>query len=250
MTQQPPKILVFSDFDGTISTQDTGTVIIDHCMGYDARRALDRQILDGTASFRDAVEFMWDSVNITWEEALTLVKAISLDPRFGEFYRFCAENHIPLTVLSSGLHPLVAIFLKDFITTSDDDSGVLSILANDIVITEKEGKAVWKILYRDESSHGHDKSLSIQNYLDSLSTASTRDHHPLPPQQNPAKGPLIIFIGDGVSDISAARHADLVFAKRGKDLESWCKRENVPHIPWDDFGTVLDVLKQKTAELM
>ncbi|KAJ3054080.1 hypothetical protein HK102_011578, partial [Quaeritorhiza haematococci] len=53
-------IMIFSDFDGTITTEDTGTALIDRCMGYDRRRALDHAIFEGKKTFRDAVTEMWD----------------------------------------------------------------------------------------------------------------------------------------------------------------------------------------------
>nr|KAJ3422597.1 hypothetical protein HK105_007375 [Polyrhizophydium stewartii] len=98
---QPPA-LVFLDFDGcarhgelaaavrerltllarrTIATSDTGTVIIDSCMGRDVRKALDKKILDGQMSFRDAVELMWAAVTLSWEDAMALVADIPLDPK-------------------------------------------------------------------------------------------------------------------------------------------------------------------------
>ena len=49
------------------------------------------------------------------------------------------------------------------------------------------------------SSHfGHDKSLELRKY------SHLRDR------------PIILYAGDGVSDLSAAKEADLLFAKAGK----------------------------------
>jgi hypothetical protein len=36
-----------------------------------------------------------------------------------------------------------------------------------------------------------------------------------------------------VSDISAARETDLLFAKKGRDLVKHCLQENVPFYPFD-----------------
>ncbi len=55
--------------------------------------------------------------------------------------------------------------------------------------------------------------------------------------------PQIVFIGDGVSDLSAAIEADIVFAKKGKDLETWCIRKGVEYHGWDDFSMILKVLR-------
>ncbi|KAI9139003.1 HAD-like domain-containing protein [Paraphysoderma sedebokerense] len=98
MTSAP--IYIFSDFDGTISTQDTGVVLIDKCMGSVRRKELDKQIFDGVISFREAITQMWDSVNMTWEEGQELLKDVVLDPYFEQFFMYCSAQDIPLFVLS------------------------------------------------------------------------------------------------------------------------------------------------------
>jgi|SRR5579859_6768016 len=64
---------------------------------------------------------------------------------------------------------------------------------------------------------GHDKSRAIKPYA-----------------AVPADGrPILVYCGDGVSDISAARETDLLFAKKGRDLVTHCLNENVPFYPFD-----------------
>jgi 2-hydroxy-3-keto-5-methylthiopentenyl-1-phosphate phosphatase len=50
------------------------------------------------------------------------------------------------------------------------------------------------------SGHGHDKSREIRPYAN------------LPPEQRP----VLFYAGDGVSDLSAAKETDLLFAKAGR----------------------------------
>lgn len=50
--------------------------------------------------------------------------------------------------------------------------------------------------------------------------------------------PLIVFIGDGVSDLAAAREADVLFARRGLRLEEYCREHNISYIPFDTFSDV------------
>jgi hypothetical protein len=64
---------------------------------------------------------------------------------------------------------------------------------------------------------GHDKSKAIKPYA-----ALPADHRP-----------ILVYCGDGVSDISAARETDLLFAKKGRDLVTHCLQENVPFYPFD-----------------
>jgi 2-hydroxy-3-keto-5-methylthiopentenyl-1-phosphate phosphatase len=56
-----------------------------------------------------------------------------------------------------------------------------------------------------KSPHGHDKSIEIRKYSS------------LPDDERP----VMFYAGDGVSDLSAAKETDLLFAKAGKgDLSS------------------------------
>lgn len=60
----------------------------------------------------------------------------------------------------------------------------------------------------DVRSHfGHDKSLTLRPYAQ------------LPEDQRPT----LFYAGDGVSDLSAARETDLLFAKKGHG-ESGCRK--------------------------
>jgi len=47
--------------------------------------------------------------------------------------------------------------------------------------------------------------------------------------------PLVVFIGDGVSDLAAAREADVLFARKGLRLEEYCIENNIPFVPYDTF---------------
>ncbi|KAJ3220192.1 hypothetical protein HDU67_005518 [Dinochytrium kinnereticum] len=222
-----PKIIVFSDFDGTITTKDTGTVLIDHCITYEKRRELDMSVLSGEKRYRDAVHEMWDGVYLSWSETTELLKDIQLDPDFDEFHDYLLKHGFPLNVVSAGLVPLCELFLK----TYTREGGVLEVFANDVVFGER-----WKIVYRDESQYGHDKGAPIRALKEQFAS-------------NCKERPILIFLGDGISDISAAKEADFVFAKKGKDLEKWCCDEGVPHITWERLGVVLEWIKKRVDEL-
>lgn len=97
----------------------------------------------------------------------------------------------------------------------------------------KEQEGGWNIKYHDDSDFGHDKSLTIRPYAKHFA------EHPDEPK------PTMFYAGDGVSDLSAARETDLLFAKKGKgehtfdcelanltlmtlDLVTYCEREGLP----------------------
>jgi len=147
-----------------------------------------------------------------------LKKNIDIDSHFPEFYRWCKANDIPVVLVSSGMTPIIRAVLSAHI--GDEEASKFEIISNDVTIHEN---GPWEIKYRHPSSgFGHDKSQAILPY------------RALP---NP---PLIFFFGDGVSDLSAAKHADVLFVKTkpggDNDLAAYCVREGIPHVIFHDFS--------------
>ena len=71
-------------------------------------------------------------------------------------------------------------------------------------VAPREGKSIneedgWRIVFRDDSHFGHDKSIEIRPY------AALPD----------GVRPILFYAGDGTSDLSAAKETDLLFAKKG-----------------------------------
>jgi len=60
--------------------------------------------------------------------------------------------------------------------------------------------------------------------------------------------PLIVFIGDGVSDLPAAREADVLFARRGLRLEEYCIENKIPYIAFDTFADIEKEVKAIMVE--
>lgn len=53
----------------------------------------------------------------------------------------------------------------------------------------------------------------------------------------------MFYAGDGVSDLSAAKETDLLFAKKGHDLVNYCVRENVPFEVFEDWSSILSTVQ-------
>lgn len=60
--------------------------------------------------------------------------------------------------------------------------------------------------------------------------------------------PLIVFIGDGVSDLPAANQADVLFARRGLRLEEYCQENDIPYVPFDTFEDIKNKLEDIAEE--
>jgi len=131
------------------------------------------------------------------------------------------QNNIPFNVISAGLKPVLRKVLDSFL--GEEESGRIGIVANDAVIQGENWKPVW----RHESELGHDKALSVKE---------ARAEAELECEDGTI--PLIVFIGDGVSDLAAAREADVLFARRGLALEEYCVEHGIKYIPYDTFADV------------
>ena len=115
------------------------------------------------------------------------------------------------------MEPIIRALLVNLV--GEEAAENLQIVSNHVDIKDN-GK--WDIVYRDESSFGHDKSRAIRPYAS------------LPNDIRPT----LLYCGDGVSDLSAAKETDLLFAKHGKDLITYCLRESIPYVVFKSFKDI------------
>lgn len=168
---------------------------------------------------RDTFKGMLDSVKTPYDECIKLLcDKIQLDPHFKDFFQWTLENNIPVIVLSAGTVEIIRALLVHML---GPDAHKIQVVGNDI--RDRPGMhrnqpGGWELIYHDDrwagslsclsqvqatdrcSEHGHDKSLTIKPYAN------------LPAD----KRPMMFYAGDGVSDLSAARETDLLFAKAGR----------------------------------
>lgn len=205
--------------------QDTGHVLFDnHGCGPEQREVLDEQIKTGERSFREVSEEMWGSLHVPFDDGFEIMKkTLEIDPDFQHFHEYCIKYSIPFNVISAGLKPILRRVLDTFL--GDEQSAQIQIIANDAKIAEDGSE--WKPIWRHDNELGHDKALSVQE---------ARNEAKL--QCEDGTIPLIVFIGDGVSDLPAAREADVLFARRGLRLEEYCIEHGIAYIPFDTFADI------------
>jgi 2,3-diketo-5-methylthio-1-phosphopentane phosphatase len=231
-----PKVIFFTDFDGTITLQDTNDFITDNYgMGGPQRHAIMQEILDETKTFRDGFQEMLDTWNMPFSRILQILSEnIGLDPGFKDFMTWARANDVPVVVLSSGMVPVITTLLKQLV--GEELIKDIEIIANGTreippknSLEEANG---WTIKFHDDSGFGHDKSLTIRPYAEAIAK--------MPDE----KRPTLLYAGDGVSDLSAARETDLLFAKEGKDLVTYCERAGIPFTTFKDWRTILAETKE------
>ena len=217
-------LLTCLDFDGTIFLEDTGHALFDNFgCGPRQRTVLAKELENGTRSFREISDELYASLDVPFENGFEVMKtALNIDPDFRSFHEFCVNNNIPFNVISAGLKPVLRKVLDHFI--GEDMSKHIEIVANDAKITNGRWEAVWR---HADSELGHDKAQSINEYKETAALESDND-----------TVPMIIFIGDGVSDLPAARESDVLFARRGLKLEEYCVENKIDYIAFDTFADI------------
>jgi 2-hydroxy-3-keto-5-methylthiopentenyl-1-phosphate phosphatase len=128
----------------------------------------------------------------------------------------------------SGMTPIIRAVLSKLVGEHAADD--IEIISNEVHFLSEDRDSKWEIQYRHPtSSFGHDKSRAILPYRE------------LP---NP---PTLFFFGDGVSDMSAAAHADCLFVKQKEDGENdlhvYCDRQGIKHILFKTFADALPVVQ-------
>lgn len=153
----------------------------------------------------DLFKEMAESVKTPFDQCIkALCENIKLDPYFNDFYQWSRENNVPVIVLSSGMTPIIRGLLVHLIGPKAND---IEIVSNEVVDRPSKSKNEedgWEVKFHDESGFGHDKSLTIRPYAKHFAE-----------RPNEVK-PTLLYAGDGVSDLSAARETDLLFAKKGR----------------------------------
>lgn len=213
-------LTIFSDFDGTIFMQDTGHILFDNFgCGKEMREEIDSKIGTGELTFRAASEKMYDSLNVTLDVGVKKLKeTLVMDKDFRPFFDYTLKNSIPFNVISAGIQPLLRSALTEFLGA--EKSSKVGIVSNDAEIS-KDGSQ-WVAKWRHDSELGHDKAKSILEYKKSCV----------------GEIPLIVFVGDGISDLAAASQADVLFARKGLALENHCLENKIPYIPYDSFADI------------
>ncbi|KAG7094648.1 hypothetical protein E1B28_005472 [Marasmius oreades] len=197
--------------------------------GREKRRQGNLDILSGKVTFRDEFRRMLDSVvqnGHSFEECKQVLRDnIKLDSGFKEFYAWCKANDIPVILVSGGMTPTIRAVLSNLL--GEEEASQIEVISNDV---DSHADGTWSIKFRHPSSgYGHDKSQAILPYRQ---------------LENP---PTLFFFGDGVSDMSAAKHADLLFVKvkdyEESDLSVYCRNHGIKHVLFSDFSQALPIVQ-------
>ncbi len=204
---------VFVDYDGTITDVDTFDVLVRRLVGDGPWNEIEGRLHRGELSLRDALEREAELVRVSIDDAAALLeREVRFDASFAAFVEACEANGMPVTVVSSGVEPLIRLALKR------EGLERLTVIANGVEALP----AGWRLHFRDPVGNGTDKAAIV---------SAARE-----------QGARTVFIGDGRSDYDAALTADVAFVKRNSRLESFLAERGVPFEVFASFAEVTRAL--------
>lgn len=216
-------MVIFCDFDGTITTED---VIDKFLENFASKEYLDIEQLwvNGVIGSRECLRRQLKTVRrINELEIRKFLEAIKIDPYFVDFYRFIKLRSWKLCIVSDGFGLFIRTILKSY-----------NIIPHEIICSELEITPKGRLI----PSFPYARS-------DCESMNATCKCHAVFSRQNELEDS--IYIGDGGSDLCVAKKMDRVFAK-GKLLKALTRSSSeVYH--FEHFGHILQILNTRGAAI-
>jgi len=201
-------VIVFVDYDGTITDIDTFDALVRYAAGDEVWNALDEGLVAGRVRLRDALAHQASVIRLSKIEALAyLEEHANVDPAFAPFVGRARSHGADVQVVSSG----VASIIRPALERAGVD---VPVFANDVDFATSG----WTMSFIDPSDNGHDKAARVR---------AAR-----------AAGTYAVYVGDGISDYEAASVADRVFAKRGRSLERYCTERDIAFTAFNSFDEI------------
>lgn len=208
-TAEGAPLVILTDFDGTITEVDVGTLIWERLTPPSAE-TLRRLAADEIGS---RLAYLETTARVDPAQGVALAQQVAIDPHFKEFSAWAGTQGLPLAVVSDGF-----TFYIDPILRREGLSH-LPVFANEWV---SPGELAWP--------HGNPACDRCGCCKAAVSRRLRQ------------AGSQVIYLGDGVSDLYAAGHADYIFA-RGR-LARYLEEQGAPYFPLDSFGSVLSLVSR------
>lgn len=200
--------LIFVDYDGTITKQDTVVKSINLFMDPKEANEIAAEIYDGKITLSQAVHRCFDGRNVDLvAKMVDNIRDVSIREGFEEFLNRMQELKIPVILLSGGLEPLIMSKIGHL------QEEFLEMYYGRI---ETKGEKFKITSEFDDGIQLLNKPKIMELYSSDMK----------------------IIIGDGLTDIGMALEADVAFA-RGQ-LVDLLEKKKVSYMPWENFFDIIE----------
>lgn len=207
------KKIILSDFDGTITTEDTLVKILDAFAGQ-LWRAIGKRIENnefGTGIGLKQEFGLCDPKKATKEQIVRLLnEEIEIDPHFKTFLEFSKKEGYEFIIVSGGFSLCIDTILKKY------NIGNLPYYSNKLLFEKHKLDIDYPYPSEGCKECGNCKTMHLRRYR--------------------SIGYNIVYIGDSTTDRCPVKYADLVFAKGS--LSEYCLKEKIAHVPYETFADI------------
>jgi 2-hydroxy-3-keto-5-methylthiopentenyl-1-phosphate phosphatase len=215
------KLAVLSDFDGTVTLNDTFENVLAR-FGKGDWRTVDDQYVRGEITLEECVRRQGAMVRVPKSQILNYLDEVTeFRPNFNNLIEFCETNHFPLLIVSAGLDFVIKHFL-----TREKLRDKMELFAASAKVTSNGIKFEWPKL----------KSNRSMNLKDDMVRYYKR------------RADAVAYIGDGRWDLQALRSADRRFVIRNSKLAELCKEQEIQATTVTDFQEVVTSLQKETSK--
>ena|SRR5215831_4631538 len=213
---------VYCDFDGTITSLDATDAVLE-TFALPAWREWEERWVKGEITSQECLARQVELIQADRETLVQFAADLPIDDGIFALDRCCAQNGVPLTILSDGIDLVVEAVLRRH--------GLLhlAVFSNHLHWDDRGHPVLGFPFTSKECKSGAGTckcSLTLQS--DSAST------HP-------------VYIGDGRSDRCVSTRIQTVFAKG--NLRDWCQLNSIRCIPFEALTEVVAHLFPKEARL-
>ncbi|MBU1196667.1 MAG: HAD-IB family phosphatase [Proteobacteria bacterium] len=214
-TQEKHKRVVFCDFDGTITRQETFVAMLNR-FAPEKMKEFGEKIFQKKITLKQGVRGVVESIQSShYTDMVAYIRDKEIRPGFEELLVFLKDADTPFIVISGGLKDSVELRLESYMDFID------GIYAPNIDTSEEFLKIVSDFEEEDELM------------------AKVRVMDLFPCDQS-------ICIGDGATDQKMALHSTLVFAR--DRLAAFLDKKQVRYVPWENFSDIKKYLIQTWHE--
>ena len=207
---------VFFDFDNTITPFDVIDDIVSRFSVNDDWRKLEKEWKQGKISSRECLKGQSKGIKVGKKEFIRYLSQIKVDKYFPKILKMLNEKGVPVAIVSDSFSFIINYILKK------NGISEIPVYSNKIVFD--------KTSFTLKFPHFNEKCPKCAN---------CKKNHIL---NHDSRKKVSIYVGDGLSDVCPAAHADIIFAK--DTLRARLKKQKTKYIPFDTLATVYNCLNE------
>ena len=216
------KIVLISDFDGTITKEDFFNMAVERLLSPKALKPW-HDYVSGKTTHIDALTGIFSQIRLSQDELDKFIDTIHIDKYFYDVMDFCVEHKIPVYICSAGtkyyIEKKIGKEIKKY---------AIQVVSNDGVYSPEKGL---RLIAPDKNNPFYDPNTGISK--EALVKKLNTERY------------FTIYAGDGRPDLLPSKIADAVFAK--SVLLDMCKKENIKTEKFESFKDILEYIRRLYA---